>query len=204
MASGPIHVVDDDRAVCTSIVRLLRACGFDAIGHTSARDFLALAQTAAGGCVILDYAMPHVTGPEVQRTLSASGGNWQVVFLSGEVDVPESVDVMKSGAVDLLIKPADRDRLVTAVKTAIERLRAVGEELAARDDVLAKVATLTPREREVMTHVIAGRLNKQIAGALGTSERTIKHHRSAIMRKMGVRSVADLVRLTERAAIAPV
>ena len=204
MTAFTIHVVDDDRAVCTSIVRLLRACGFEAAGYTSPHDFLAVAARESQGCVVLDYDMPQVSGAEVQKALAANGSNWQVVFLSGEVDVFASVEAMKSGAADVLTKPATRETRVAAGMAAQERMLAASRERAARDEALARVASLTPRQREVLGHVVCGRLNKQIADALGTSERTVKHHRGAMMRKLGVHSVADLVRLAEKAGIAPV
>ncbi len=203
MTSDTVHVVDDEPHVLRSLARLLRACGWQVQQHASAQQFLAQARNG-GGCVLLDYDMPGMNGLEVQAALSSLGGIWKIVFLTGHGDIPTSVRAMKHGAVDFLVKPADRHQILAAVEHAFAARRA---ELARREqamDVSKRVDGLSPRERQVLGHVIAGRLNKQIAESLGTAEKTVKIQRARVMRKMGVSSVAELVRATERAGIEPV
>ncbi len=202
MASETVHVVDDEPQVLKSLSRLLRATGWEVENYASAQDFLARAQ-GGGGCVLLDYDMPGMNGLEVQAALAARG-DWKVVFLTGHADIPTSVRAMKDGAVDFLVKPADRHVIIAAIEHAFAARRS---ELARRmqvEDVGRRVDALSPRERQVMGHVIAGRLNKQIAESLGTAEKTVKIQRARVMRKMGVSSVAELVRITERAGVRPV
>src|SRR5262245_31112451 len=147
--------------------------------------------------------MPGVDGMQLHQMLAAKSADFPVVFLTGEGDISTSVRAMKAGAVDFLTKPVDSKELLTALGRAKERAERSRHVSSERDAVMAKVALLTPRERQVLEHVIAGRLNKQIAGDLGTVEKTIKVHRGRVMEKMGVRSVADLVRLAEQAGIRP-
>jgi FixJ family two-component response regulator len=203
MASETVHVVDDEPRVLKSLSRLLRATGRNVENHPSAQDFLAQADRS-GGCLLLDYDMPGMNGLELQAALAARGGDWKIVFLTGRADIPTSVQAMKDGAVDFLVKPADRHQIIAAVEHAFAARRA---GLAKREqalDISQRVDALSPRERQVMGHVIAGRLNKQIAESLGTAEKTVKIQRARVMRKMGVSSVAELVRVTERAGIEPV
>lgn len=197
-----VFVVDDDASVVKSLSRLLRAKGYDVRSFTSPRAFLDHHDAAAPGCAVLDVAMPDLDGLELQRTLTTSAGLPRpIIFLTGRGDVPTSVRAMKAGAVDFLTKPVDGGALLAAIARAADqdaKSRHDHAELAAIQD---RLASLTPREREVLAHVVAGRLNKQIAAALGTVEKTIKVHRSRMMEKMGVRTVADLVRLAERIGI---
>jgi FixJ family two-component response regulator len=155
------------------------------------------------GCAVLDVSMPSLDGLELQKALSDGGSQRPVIFLTGEGDIPTSVRAMQAGAIDFLTKPVNDTDLLAAIARAVQadsENRIVSTELAL---VRARFMSLTPREHEVMTHVIAGRLNKQIAGDLGTVEKTIKVHRGRLMEKMGVRSVAELVRLAEKAGISP-
>jgi FixJ family two-component response regulator len=193
-----VFVVDDDPGVLRALTRLLRAAGHEVRAFRSPQDFLAMHDPAALGCVVLDLSMPGLNGLELQTALEASGCHRPIIFVSGHGDIPSSVRAMKAGAVDFLTKPVCADDLLAAVERAIRQdvlMRRSRAELQAIGD---RLNTLTPREREVLQHVVTGQLNKQIAADLGTVEKTIKVHRSRMMEKMGVRSVADLVRLAER------
>jgi FixJ family two-component response regulator len=198
-----VHVVDDDPSFLRSVQRLLRAHGFATAAYRSAQEFLDATGSIDAGCVLLDYKMPGLSGLDLQEALARQGGDWQVVFLSGKVDVAKSVKAMKGGAIDVLLKPAADADLLVAVQRALERNAGALAERREKAEIEARVATLTRREREVMQLVIAGMLNKQIADALGTAERTVKTQRALMLEKMGVRSVAQLVRLTEKIGIRP-
>lgn len=196
-----VYVVDDDASVRTAIGRLLRSVGLEIQVFASATEFLGFARPDRPGCVVLDVRMPRLSGLDLQQELVASGQALPIIFVSGHADVPMSVRAMKAGAVDFLPKPFHDQDLLDAVQRAI----AADRERRARDAELAAVRkvyeTLTPREREVLSHVVSGALNKQIAGALGTSEKTVKVHRARIMDKMGAESLADLVRLAGRLGV---
>jgi FixJ family two-component response regulator len=196
-----VFLVDDDPGVLKALVRGLRARGYEARPYASPQAFLADHDPEVPGCAVLDVAMPGLDGLALQRALTDSDAHRPVIFITGKGDVPTSVRAMKAGAIDFLTKPVSDSELFQAIARArqqdAERRRARAEVAV----IAAKIATLTPREREVLTHVVAGRLNKQIAGDLGTVEKTIKVHRSRMMEKLGVRTVADLVRLAERAGI---
>jgi len=196
-----VHLVDDDPSVLRALSRFLNAKGYEVHPFASAQEFLDLHDSTIPGCAILDLSMPDLDGLKLQQILAASGAQRPVIFLTGMGDIPASVRAMRAGAIDFLTKPARKEDLLRAISRAEAsdaRDRQVRDEVAA---VQAKIATLTPREREVLSHVVAGKLNKQIAGDLGTAEKTIKFHRSRMMQKLGVRSVADLVRLAEKAGI---
>jgi FixJ family two-component response regulator len=150
---------------------------------------------------VLDLAMPALSGLELQRILTKTGSLLPIIFLSGQGDIPKSVQAMKHGASDFLTKPVNDEDLLAAIRGAIEKDRALRREQANLSEIRARLATLTPREREVLEHVVTGKLNKQIAGDLGTVEQTIKVHRARVMEKLKVHSVAELVRLTERCGI---
>ena len=198
-----VFVVDDEAQVRKGLERLLRAAGLQVSAFASAQDFLAAADADPPGCVILDYQMPGLNGLELQEMLTARAHRLEIVFLSGHADIPKSVRAMQGGAVDFLVKPATRDEILGAVNRALERGAERRTDDAEVEAVLRRVALLSPREREVLGHVIAGRLNKQIAGLLGTAEKTVKIQRAGMMQKMGARSVAELVRLTEKAGLHP-
>ena len=194
-----VYLVDDDLGVLKGLSRLLRARGHDVKPYSSPQVFLEEHDVAVPGCVVLDVSMPDLDGLELQRALTAAGGSHRpVVFVTGKGDIPTSVRAMKAGAIDFLTKPVKDKDLFEAVSSA-EALDAESRRLHSElESMQAKVRTLTPREREVLTHVVAGRLNKQIAGDLGTVEKTIKVHRSRMMEKLGIRMVADLVRMAEK------
>ena len=200
-AQPTVFVVDDYAPVRRSISRLLRAAGFVVTAFGSAQEFLAQHDPGVWGCLVLDVAMPALNGLELQDVLAKAGSLLPIVFLTGEGDIPKSVQAMKHGASDFLTKPVDEKDLLAAVRAAIEKNRGLRRKQAELYEIRARLATLTPREREVLEYVVAGKLNKQIAGDLGTVEQTIKVHRAHLMEKMKVRSVAELVRLTERCGI---
>jgi FixJ family two-component response regulator len=191
-----VYLVDDDPGVLKSLSRLLRARGRDVKPYSSPQVFLEEHDVAVPGCVVLDVSMPGLDGLEIQRALTAATGYHRpVVFVTGKGDIPTSVRAMKAGAVDFLTKPVKDTDLLEAVSRAEERDAELRRRHSEMESMQAKVSNLTPREREVFTHVVAGRLNKQIAGDLGTVEKTIKVHRSRMMEKLGIRTVADLVRM---------
>jgi len=190
-----VSVVDDDVLVRRALGRLLQSAGFAVQTFGSARDFLAQPIEQAPGCIVVDLSMPGLDGLELQRVLAESDDSRPVVFISGQGSITSSVDAMKAGAVDFLTKPIDETTLLGAVRAAIEKDRAAREVRASRAAIEARLATLTPREHDVLQLVVAGRLNKQIGAELGTAEKTVKVHRARMMRKMQVDSLADLVRI---------
>jgi FixJ family two-component response regulator len=196
-----VFLVDDDPHVLKALSRLLRTSGYDSRSFASADEFLQQHDAAAPGCAVLDLAMPDVDGIQLQQRLAAEGIERPVIFLTGKGDVPASVRAMRAGAVDFLTKPVDAGELIAAIERAKQQEAKSRETRARVGSFEARLASLTPREREVLHHVVAGRLNKQIAGELGTVEKTIKVHRGRMMAKMGVRTVADLVRMVERAGL---
>ncbi len=194
-----VHVVDDDDSMRTAVVRLLQAAGYQARGYGSAGEFLlGRSDRDAPGCAVLDVRMPGPSGLDLQEALARFDVPLPIVFLTGHGDIPMSVRAIKAGAVDFLTKPVSREVLLGAVRSAIAR---DAETRAAREVLRvlrARYESLTPREREVFTGVVAGRLNKQIAADLGTAERTIKAHRAQVMEKMQVASVAELVQAADQ------
>jgi len=197
-----VFVVDDDPSVLRAISRLLRL-EFAVEAFDSPSAFLESLRPDAPGCILLDLALPGVSGLELQERLVASGCKQPVVFLSGQGSVRTSVQAMRAGALDFIEKPWENDSLLNTVRRALERDREMRMRRSASDSIARRVASLTPRESEVFRHVIAGRLNKQIAARLGTAEKTIKVHRARVMHKMSVRSVAELTRVAEIAGIRP-
>jgi FixJ family two-component response regulator len=202
-ADASVFVVDDQPEVRKALERLLRASGLKVELFPSAQDFLVSVGEDKPGCVILDYQMPGLNGLELQDVLTARGAHWPIIFLTGFGDIPKTVQAMNGGAIDFLVKPAGKDEILGAVERALVRDAQLRAERAEVAQVHARLKQLTPREREVMGHVIAGRLNKQIADLLGTAEKTVKIQRAAVMHKMDVRSVAELVRATAKAGIEP-
>ena len=200
--SPTVFVVDDYAPVRKAISRLLRAAGFPVTAFASAEEFLAQYDPSVWGCLVLDVAMPTLSGLELQSVLAKTGSLLPIIFLTGTADIPKSVQAMKHGASDFLTKPVNDEELLAAVHTAIEKDRALRQKQFELSEIRARLATLTPREREVLEHVVAGKLNKQIASDLGTVEQTVKVHRAHVMQKMRVQSVAELVRLIERCRIA--
>ena len=198
-----VFLVDDEPEVLKAVARLLRAEGIPVSAFSSPREFLDQVDPEAPGCLVLDMSMPAISGLEVQRELETRGCRLPVVFLTGRADVPDTVRAMKGGASDFLTKPVEDEELLGAVRRAIEKDAVLRRERAEEALVRARLETLTPREREVLEHVVAGEPNKQIAGRLGTVEKTIKVHRARVMEKMQASSLADLVRLARRVRIGP-
>jgi FixJ family two-component response regulator len=199
--SPTVFVVDDYAPVRKAVSRLLRAAGFAVAAFASAEEFLAQFDPHIPGCLVLDLSMPAVNGLELQRILARKGSVLPIIFLTSHGDIPKSVQAMKRGASDFLTKPVNDEDLLAAIRAAIEKDRALRREQTELSEIRARLATLTPREREVLEHVVTGKLNKQIAGDLGTVEQTVKVHRARVMEKLKVQSVAELVRLTERCGI---
>lgn len=190
-------VVDDDPSVRDALDSLLRSIGLQTQVLGSPAELLQAALPDLPGCIVLDVRLPGISGLDLQDQLAAQGIHLPIVFMTGHGDIPMTVRAMKAGAVDFLSKPFRDQDMLDAVSAAIERDRQRRQESAARDSLDSRYATLTPREREVMAHVVAGLMNKQVAGVLNLSEITVKIHRGNVMRKMGVRSLADLVRHAE-------
>jgi len=189
-----VSVIDDDALVLRSLDRLLQSRGFEVHTYSSAQAFLEQHDASTPGCIVMDLSMPGLSGLELQQALAHSADRRPVVFISGRSSVEASVRAMKAGAVDFLTKPFDEADLVAAVSAALEKDRASREGLAERSAINLRLSTLTPRERDVLSRVVAGKLNKQIAAELGTAEKTVKVHRARMMRKMQFDSLAELVR----------
>lgn len=200
-ARETVYVVDDEPAVVKSLSRLLSSEGFVVKTFASPAEFLERLDPVASGCAVLDLAMPRLDGLALQKALSARGSELPILFVTGRGDIPKSVEAMKMGAVDFLTKPVDGEKLLAAVRRAMEMDRARRGTRAEVTEIRRRLETLTPREREVLEGVVAGRLNKQIAGDLGAALKTIKIHRGRMMEKMGAGSVAELVRQADRAGI---
>jgi len=195
--NGVVYLLDDEPGMVKAVTRLLRAKGFEVEGFTTPASFLDAYRPGSDSCLVLDVAMPELDGLHLQRRLTHAGILLPIVFLTGHGDIPMSVRAMKAGAVDFLTKPVKDTDLLRAVRAALVRA-AEQHEIAV---ISGRLSRLTPREREVMKHVIAGKLNKQIAFDLGTGEQNIKIHRGRVMHKMGIESVADLVRIAEKLGI---
>ncbi|MEM1451811.1 MAG: response regulator [Planctomycetota bacterium] len=199
MSGTHVYVVDDDPSVRRAIQRLLRAQEIEVTAFESAQELLDHGVPSEVGCLVLDVSMPGIDGLDLQRELSERGVDAPIVFLTGHGDIPMSVSAMRGGAVDFLVKPMDADALVRSVRSAMEGYagrRSRDAEVVAFQE---RLPGLTARERQVLALVVAGRLNKQIALELGIALDTVKVHRGRVMRKAGVESLAELVRLCERA-----
>ncbi|KQN69393.1 LuxR family transcriptional regulator [Duganella sp. Leaf61] len=199
MSGAQVFLVDDQPAVLKALGRLLAAAGYRVGAYATAEAFLDAGHADQEGCLVLDLSMPGMDGPALQDALSARASRLPVIFLTGHGDLESGIRAMKHGAADFLTKPVDDIRLIAAIELALQRnreRRQADGELAA---IRARLHTLTPREAEVMNLVIEGLLNKQIAAALGTVEKTVKVHRARVMAKMAVKSVTALVRLVDRA-----
>jgi FixJ family two-component response regulator len=189
-----VSVVDDDAMVLKSLGRLLQSAGYAVQTFSSGQDFLTHPDGGAPGCIVMDLSMPGLSGLELQRALTRKADRRPVVFISGAGSIATGVEAMKAGAVDFLTKPFDASRLLGVISAAVERDRRERGAQVEHAAVEARLAALTPREREVLELVVAGKLNKQIAAVLGTAEKTVKVHRARMMRKMQVDSLAGLVR----------
>jgi len=198
-----VCVVDDDQSMCRSLRRLLKSAGYASETFSSAEDYLAREIFEGPICLVLDVRMPGLKGPGLQEALEKRGACDQIVFLTGHGDVPTATRAMKKGAVDFLTKPFDDEELILAVKRALERAEEQLRRRAERREARRLIEKLTPREFEVLRFVVMGLLNKQIAVELHSAEKTIKVHRGRVMQKLGVISVAELVRISQRAGVAP-
>ena len=198
VAAPTIHIVDDDAPFRTAMGRLLGLCGYRVALYESAAQLLAAPISNEPGCILLDVRMSGLSGPQLQDRLAELGNPLPIIFVTGHGDIPTSVRAIKAGAEDFLTKPVAKQKLLAAIERALKRdsqRRAHDDELGA---LRARVSRLTPRETEVFALVVRGKLNKQIAGDLGTSERTVKAHRQKVMEKCEVRSLAELVLFAER------
>jgi FixJ family two-component response regulator len=193
-----IWLVDDDAAVLRGLERLLRAEGFETRCYLDASAFLEAHDPVVPGCAVIDLGLRTTNGLAVQEELGLDGGLRPVIFLTGQGSIPTAVQAMRAGAVDFLTKPVEAERLLTAINSALVLDRERRSLRSAVQDLRGLLATLTPREHEVLREIVSGRLNKQIAHCLGAAEKTIKVHRGRVMHKMGVRSVAELVTLMSR------
>ena len=204
MTSVPatVHIVDDDASFRTATGRLLRALGYTVATYETAEQLLQqLPDDTGPTCVLLDIKIPGLSGPELQDRLNALGSTLPIVFLTGHGDIPTTVQVIKAGAEDLLTKPVEKDKLIDAIERAVRRGRAMRTRHDQLDALRKLVDSLTPRERQVFERVARGKMNKEIARELGTTERTIKAHRHNVMEKVGAASLADLAVIAERLGI---
>ena len=181
----------------------MRSTGLNATAFASPQEFLDNHDQNAPGCLVLDVAMPHINGLELQQALAASGGGLPVIFLTAHGDIPMSVRAIKQGAVDFFTKPVDDSELIEAIHNAIEKDRIARQARAKLNELQQRLAMLTPREREVLNHVVSGKRNRQIATELGTAEQTIKLHRASLMKKLKAESLSELLKLAERLGIMP-
>ena len=196
-----IHIVDDDKSFRNSLAQLLQASGYEVALYDSAEQMLQLPLNEGSGCILLDVRMPGLSGPELQQHLVQSRSPLPIIFLSGHGSIPTTVQTIKAGAEDFLSKPIAKDILLDAIERAIERCKTT---LAQREQISVlqvRVSKLTPRERSVFELVARGQINKQIAFALGTTERTIKAHRQKVMHKLNVQSLLELAAIAERLGI---
>lgn len=198
-----IFLIDDDPGVLKALTRLLRSEGYTTKDFSSPQAFLNEHDQAVSGCAVVDVAMPGLDGLALQQALRDQIIERPIIFLTGQGSIPISVRAMRAGAVDFLLKPVSKIKLLEAIARAADQDEVIRRTAKDRKSIYERLETLTPREREVLTHIIAGRMNKQVASDLGTVEKTIKVHRSRMMAKMAVRTVAELVRLTESIGLQP-
>lgn len=202
-ASQMVFLIDDEPSVLKALARVIGATGFRTASFSSPQSFLEQYEPAARGCLVLDVSMPGFTGLELQQALIEKNCSLPIVFLTARGDIPTSVRAMKHGAVDFLTKPVDDNDLIAAVDRALDQEATDHVRRAQIAELQMRFSMLTSREQEVLGHVIAGRLNKQIAAVLGTTEKTVKVHRARVMEKMQAQSLAELVRLSGTAGISP-
>ncbi len=198
-----VYIVDDDERVRRSLARVVDAAGMNAETFDSAQSFLDHRSPRAPSCLVLDVRLPGLSGLDLQVKLGERQETVPIVFITGRGDIPTSVQAMKQGAVDFLPKPVEADALLSSIERALARSREGLARQAEHSEVARRLARLTPREREVLTLVLTGLLNKQIAAELGAAEKTVKVHRGRVMRKMQAESVAQLVRMMQRVGADP-
>src|SRR5215470_13036926 len=198
-----VFIVDDDASMCEALTRLFGTVGCRAQAFRTAQEFLSAKRPDAPSCLVLDVRLPGVSGLDLQRELASADRPFQIVFMTAHGDIPMTVQAMKAGAVEFLTKPFRDQQLLDAVQQAIDRDRVARHQRAELAELRGRYESLTNREREVMTLVVTGLLNKQVAAELGTSEATVKAHRAQLMHKMKAESVAQLVRITERLGFLP-
>ncbi len=203
MSEPTVFIIDDDPSARRGLTRLVRAAGMNVESFASAGSFLASGKYDGPGCIVLDVRMPEMTGPELQAELGKTENSIPIIFLSAHADVEITAEAMKKGAVDFLTKPVDRDDLLEAIRVSLAKDAENRAQRAELSLINERINSLTPREYEVMTYVATGMLNKQIAAELGISEETVKIHRGRVMQKLGIESVAELVRLCEKVGIEP-
>ena len=194
-------MVDDESAVGVSIKRLLHSVGLEARHFTSASEFLRAKRPDAPGCIVLDVRLPDLSGLDLQQELAKANVDLPVIFVTGHADIPMTVRAMKAGAVEFLTKPFREQELLEAVQRAISRHRQILDQRASMRVLQSRYELLTPREREVFPLVASGLLNKQVAGELNASEKTIKVHRGQLMQKMEAHSLSDLIRMAEQLGV---
>jgi len=199
-----VFLVDDDASVLRGLSRLLREAGFEVFGFQSATQYLENYDNDVPGCAVVDVALGNFHGLDLLRATSRDGYTRPTVFITGDGDIATGIRAMKIGAIDYMTKPVNEDLFIAAVHEAIARDRQVRAQASSRSDITKRLSRLTPRERDVLSKVMEGRLNKQIAVDLDIAEKTVKFHRGRLMRKMNVRSVADLVKMTGGNVPAPV
>ena len=198
-----VFIVDDDDSVRKALTRLIKSVDLNAEAFASAHDFLKRESHNGPACLILDMRMPGLSGLDLQDELVAAGRTLPIIFISAHGSIPISVRAMKAGAVDFIEKPFEDQTLLDAINQSLKKDRQAKLEQAELREIQRRVDSLTPREREVFVHVVSGKLNKQIAFELGTTERTIKAHRARVMKKMQANSLADLIGLAERVSPCP-
>ena len=196
---GLIHVVDDDESFRTAIARRLKLAGYEVATYASALELLdSLSDDEQVGCILLDVRIPGLSGHDLQARLVSSGSMLPIIFLTGHADTPTTVRAIKAGAEDFLTKPVSSEQLLDAIERALASQRTARAQAGRLDTLRRHLAALTQRERQVFDLIVRGRINKQIAHELGTTERTVKAHRHQVMEKMQVRSLAELVSIAER------
>ena len=203
MSEPTVSIIDDDPSARRGLTRLVRAAGVNVKSFASAQEFLASGLQGGHGCIVLDVRMPEMTGPELQEELGKAEYCMPIIFLSAHADVPTTARAMKKGAVDFLTKPVDGRALLEAIRLSLAKDAEHRAQLSETASIRERLERLTRREHEVMACVITGMRNKQIAGEMGVTEGTVKVHRGRVMKKLGIESVPDLIRLSEKAGIAP-
>jgi FixJ family two-component response regulator len=196
-----VFIIDDDVSIRKALARVIRSAGYDSEYFPTAEDFLQREEYVGAGCIVVDLHLPGASGLDLQRDIEARECNLPMIFITGGGDATSSVLAMKRGAQDFLSKPVDEEQLLSAIATATEKSRVIWEQHEELTAAREKIAKLTPREIEIMKLIVKGSRNKQIAGMLGISEKTVKVHRGNVMKKFDARTVTDLVHVAETAAV---